>query len=333
MDDRGDWHYEDCDELETFDETEEQELELETVCLRDFVREELPERRNVLDPILPERGLAMLFAARGIGKTHVALGIAYAVSTGGSFLRWQAERPRDVLYVDGEMPQQALQERLRAIMDGSERRLHGDAFRLLCMDRQPLGTALNLASRKCQKLIGAHLDGVELLVLDNLSTLVNGGPENDAESWIAMQEWLLDLRRRGITVLIVHHAGRAGNARGTSKREDVLDTVIQLKSPPDYDVSDGARFEVHLTKARGVFGEDALPFEAKLRLDDEGRAEWVCSDLGSGDEHDLEAALALKQSGKSTREIARELQMSKSAVHRLLQRGGRLDTQAIAGNA
>lgn len=140
---------------------------------------------------------------------------------------------------------------------------------------------LNLASRKCQKLIGAHLDGVDLLVLDNLSTLVNGGPENDAESSIAMQEWPLDLRRRGITVLIVHHAGRAGNARGTSKREDVLDTVIQLKSPPDYDVSDGARFEVHLTKARGVFGADALPFEAKLQLDDEGRAEWVCSDLGS----------------------------------------------------
>ncbi|WP_456679309.1 hypothetical protein [Bradyrhizobium sp. S3.7.6] len=90
-------------------------------------------------------------------------------------------------------------------------------------------------------------------MLDNLSTLVNGGTENDAESWISMQAWLLQLRRRGVTVLVVHHAGRGGNARGTSKREDVLDTVIQLKRPED------------LTKARGVFGEGCLGVRGETR--------------------------------------------------------------------
>ena len=50
-----------------------------------------------------------------------------------------------------------------------------------------------------------------------------------------MQAWLLRLRRQGVAVLLVHHAGRSGNPRGTSKREDVLDTVIQLKHPEDYD--------------------------------------------------------------------------------------------------
>ena len=67
---------------------------------------------------------------------------------------------------------------------------------------------------------------------------------------------------------MVHHARRGGNARGTSKREDVLDTVIQLKHPDDYDPEDGARFEVHLTKARGISGDEALPFEAKLEVVD-----------------------------------------------------------------
>src|SRR5215470_7377444 len=57
-------------------------------------------REMVLDPIIPEKGLVMIYAARGTGKTHVALGIAYAVATGTSFLRWQAERPRRVLLID-----------------------------------------------------------------------------------------------------------------------------------------------------------------------------------------------------------------------------------------
>lgn len=147
---------------------------------------------------------------------------------------------RDVLYVDGEMPQQALQERLLGLTAADEY-LPEDAFRLLCIDRQELGASLNLADPKHQKLIDHHVETTDLLVLDNMSTLMNGGPENDAESWISMQAWLLQLRRRGVTVLVVHHASRGGNARGTSKRDDVLDTIVQLKHPDGYDPAEGAR--------------------------------------------------------------------------------------------
>ena len=314
--------FDDLDQPELEAPENEAGIEFDTICVRKFAKLELPPRATILKPILPERGLAMLFAGRGIGKTHVALGIAHAVSTGGEFLRWQADRARTVLYVDGEMPQEALQGRLLATMKGG-RSPSADAFRLLCMDRQPLGTSLNLADPKQQEVINSHLEDVEFLVLDNLSTLVNGGPENDAESWISMQAWLLQLRRRGVTVLVVHHAGRGGNARGTSKREDVLDTIIQLKHPEDYDPADGARFEVHLTKARGVFGDDALAFEAKLELDDQGAARWLCSDLKNGDE-DMQKVLDLSENGMSIRDIGKELKMSKSKADRLLQRAKRL---------
>ena len=45
----------------------------------------IPPREMLLAPVLPAQGLAMLYAQRGIGKTHVALGIAYAVASGGVF--------------------------------------------------------------------------------------------------------------------------------------------------------------------------------------------------------------------------------------------------------
>lgn len=105
---------------------------------------------------------------------------------------------------------------------------------------------------------------MKLIVLDNLATLCRHGRANDEESFLPVQEWLLKLRRRGISVLLVHHASKNGSQRGTSSKEDTLDTVIQLKRPSDYETDQGARFEVHLTKARGIFGEDAEPFEAQL---------------------------------------------------------------------
>ncbi|UQZ88834.1 hypothetical protein C4J81_06325 [Deltaproteobacteria bacterium Smac51] len=69
--------------------------------------------------------------------------------------------------------------------------------------------------------------------------------------------------------MIVHHAGKNGDQRGTSAKEDIMDTVINLRRAKDYQTEEGARFEVHLTKARGVSGPEARPFEAQLRDDGE----------------------------------------------------------------
>lgn len=266
----------------------------------------------------------MLFAARGVGKTQVAFGLAFAVSSGSEFLRWRASNPRRVLYIDGEMPQETLQARARTLMAAtSHRPPQDDYLRLLSMDRQPLGVSINLADPEHQAAVEAQLDGAELLVIDNLSTLVNGGPENDAQSWDAMQAWLLKLRRQGISVLLVHHAGRGDNARGTSKREDVLDTVIQLKRPDDYDPEEGARFEVHLTKARGIFGEDALPFEARLSVIN-GQDQWECTPLS---DLRIEQVVELSQEGCSVRDIAERTGIPRSTVSRIqakLRAEGRL---------
>jgi putative DNA primase/helicase len=60
-------------------------------------------------------------------------------------------------------------------------------------------------------------------------------------------------------VLLVHHAGVNGRQRGTSRREDALDTVIALRRPADYSPEEGARFQIHVEKARTLAGEGALP--------------------------------------------------------------------------
>jgi hypothetical protein len=103
-------------------------------------------REMVLDPIIPEKGLAMLYASRGIGKTHLALGIAYAVAAGTAYLKWNAPKPRRVLLIDGEMPAATLRERLAQIVAGSKSLPAPDMLKILAGDLVEEGGLGNLAS-------------------------------------------------------------------------------------------------------------------------------------------------------------------------------------------
>src|ERR1700674_5607175 len=118
-------------------------------------------RGMVLDPVIPERGIAMLYAARGIGKTHVALSIAHAVACGTPLLTWRAPRPRRVLLVDGEMPAVALRERLQAAVAGSGVVPAPGMLTVLAGDLVDGGIG-NLAGRAEQGELDALLGGFEL---------------------------------------------------------------------------------------------------------------------------------------------------------------------------
>jgi putative DNA primase/helicase len=286
------------------------------VRLQDFLALQVPPREMLLAPILPERSLAMLYAPRGIGKSWLGLTIGLAVAAGVSVLRWSAPKPRRVLLVDGEMVLSDLQTRLNQLLAGLGTKIPNDGFRVLAADYTERG--INLSSGEGQQELERHLDGVDLLILDNLSTLLANGSEGASDAWLPMQNWLLKLRRKGVAVLIIHHAGINGRQRGTSRREDALDTVIALRRPVDYAPEEGARFEVHIEKARALVGDGAAPFEAAVKpftADGGGAAiRWIARDLKPPI---FRQAAELFAQGLSVREVKKALGISHGEAGRL----------------
>lgn len=283
---------------------------LRALSLGELLALELPARADVLAPWLPTQGLAMLYAPRGIGKTWVGLGVAYAVASGGRFLSWSAPAARGVIYIDGEMPAVVMQQRL-AVVAASSALEPTAPLRIITPDVQSVGMP-DLATEAGQALIDEHVtDDISLVVVDNLSSLVRSGRENEAESWQLVQTWALRHRAAGRSVLFVHHAGKGGAQRGTSRREDVLDTVIALRRPADYRPESGAMFEVHFEKARGIHGDDVTPFEARLTTDAEGRQLWTMRTL---EDSTRERVAALIADGLTQQDIAAELGLAKSTV-------------------
>jgi len=292
---------------------------LVVVGIHDLLAIQLPSREVLLAPWLLSQSLNMVYAWRGVGKTHVALGIAYAASSGGAFLCWQSETPHKVLYLDGEMPGPALQTRLAAIVAASDKEPAPGFLSIITPDLQS-GAMPDLATFEGQEEINAVIEntGAELIIVDNLSCLVrSGGRENDGESWNSVAAWALSMRAQGKSVLFIHHAGKGGQQRGTSKREDLLDTVIALKRPPDYCPADGAVFEVHYEKARNLAGDETQPFEAKLDQDQHGAQLWTWRPL---EESTLDRVVELANEGLTQREIANELGLNQSNVSRALRK-------------
>lgn len=296
---------------------EEQRSTIVVISLVDFVNKDIRPRERILSPWLLTQSINMVYAWRGVGKTHVALGIAYATASGGSFLKWKADRPRRVLFLDGEMPAASMQERLKGLIATSNEDFDPEYFRLVTPDLQT-GAMPDLATYQGQDAIESILGDTELIVIDNLSSLArSGGRENDAESWLPIQPWALRQRQQGRSVLFIHHSGKGGAQRGTSKREDILDTVISLKRPAEYNPADGAVFEVHFEKTRDMHGEDAQPFEARLQTDEHGKPGWT---FDSVEDSTFDRVVTLANEGLTQKEIADELGVNKSNVSRHYRR-------------
>ncbi len=292
---------------------------IEAVCAHDLAAMKFKQRDTILEPWLHSQDLCMVFATRGIGKTHFALAVAYAVATGGTFGKWSAPKPRKVLYLDGELPGSMMQQRL--LMHCPDIEPEAGYLRIFTPDLLPEGQLMpDLSTYEGQAAIDHMVQDAEVVFVDNLSCWARSGRENEAESWLPIADWILSLRRRGIAVILIHHAGKGGQQRGTSKREDLLDVVISLSRPKDYDPTQGAVFVAEFTKSRALTGDAVEGLELQLG-GTEDRATWAFRTVESST---YDRIVALTKEGLSQSEIANELDLNKSNVSRHLRKAREL---------
>lgn len=284
---------------------------LHPVTMADLLLMDLRPVEFVIDPILPVQGLGELFAPRGMGKTFVGLEIAFCVAVGEKkCFSWDVPKARRVVYVDGEMAANRVQGRLRSIALGHGLRMPPDPsyIRIITRDLEDREVCLNISTREGQRNIEEHLMDGDFLLLDNLSCLTSGGKENEGDDWVPVAGWLLRLRQRGITVLFIHHAGKGGEQRGTSRREDLLDCVIAMRKAAEHSASE-LRCEIHIDKLRNAGpAESVFPFELTMRTDERGAILWLRRPLKEVIEQN---ALRMFSDGMSIRDVAEELHITK----------------------
>jgi RecA-family ATPase len=289
-------------------------MQLNSITLAEFIEMKLPPRRYIIDPFLPERGLIEIYARTGIGKTTFAMSIAMAAATGKHFQKWAVHREWNVLYIDGEMSATEMQSRAQAAAQYFGCNADDiENFRLICHDLED--GLPDIGSDEGQDWFERDVQWADIIFLDNISCLWWSGRENDADAWSVIQQWLLRLRAAGKSTVMLHHSGKNGSSRGSSRRHDVLDTVIKLDRPFNYTQQEGAKFEVHFEKSRGFTGDAADPVGLCHTIVD-GISCWESFSLGN---EKAQQVAALLKNGKTQNEIANELGISQPEVSRRKQ--------------
>jgi hypothetical protein len=251
--------------------------ELKLTTLESWLNRDIPEADFLLGEVISTTSRCMLIGPTGLGKTNLGLAISWAIAEGKGFLHWRGSgRPCRVLYIDGEMSRRGMRKRLRDAKRRAESQQEQEiSFEAVPAPGEPPETLFVLSHEDFPELsplngeagqryidhVIDQLGGVDLVVFDNIQALTNGKLIEE-DSWKDILLWVLDLTRREIGQLWIHHTGYdESHGYGTSTREWRMDTVVlleKLKEPPE-----GAdlAFGVSFLKARERDGDNAADFE------------------------------------------------------------------------
>ena len=108
----------------------------------------------------------------------------------------------------------------------------------------------------------------------------------------------------------------------------MLDTVIKLARPSDYEPPEGARFEVHIEKGRGISGEALKPFEAKFEVRNNA-AVWTTREI---EDAKLAEIKLLHDDGMSVSKIAEMVGISRATAYRLVKKAETAKTEPEDGS-
>jgi predicted transcriptional regulator len=258
-----------------------------------------------------------LYAPRGLGKSYFILALCHALSTGTSIAGWNIGAPVKITYVDGEMSQQDLQDRLRDL------RLANKDLHVINHDVffRENGTIFCLSDEVSQNALlqDCYNHNSKVLVLDNLSSLFRGVEENSADDWEVILSWLLKCRRYGISVVLIHHSGKDGSQRGTSRREDAAAWSIKLDAVGREDIVEGeVKFQAIFMKVRHCGFPVTTEWTLKFPSEETPNAPITIS----VEEKSMEqAVLDLIQTGvDNNKDIADHLGLSAATITKLFQR-------------
>jgi hypothetical protein len=191
---------------------------------QDFWTQSFPAEDWLIEPIIPRNQLVVIFAPGGTGKSLLALYIAAALATGKEIFA-EPKPPTNVLYMDYEMSQAVLYERLTAMGYNGDT----DLSRLHYASLPPIGS-LDKPEGAKQICDLARTCQAELVIIDTFARAVEGA-ENDADTVRNFYRWTaMNLKQEGRSLMRIDHAGKdlKKGARGTSAKNDDVDLVWQM---------------------------------------------------------------------------------------------------------
>jgi len=236
-----------------------------------------------MSPWLKGGQTTIIYGNYGTGKSLLTITIAYVLGVSNydnkecDIGRWQVKNPTGCLYIDGELGELEMEERIKQFewigMQPPEHRM-----RILSAPEYQLATedTFYLSNRDNQRKVIRWLKEhptYKLIVLDSASTLFGLEDENSNSEWSTkINPFLRDLRALDVACLLLHHAGKDNKKglRGASAMGAMAHNIFRLTDyGKDNDLGE-AKFVLSIDKQRSA-GKSFKSFLAHFFQDEEQR--------------------------------------------------------------
>lgn len=273
------------------------------------------QREFILEPFLQTYESVLLVAERGLGKTWFSLALAYALSTGTAFGDLRPSKPRSVFYIDGEMGEIPVADRMKKIIPRIGKIPTSNMLQFLTQE-QTGGIMWNLSTIEGKTNIWPLIKPFEVIIIDNLMTVAmrENQYDNPIRIWERMQSWIVGLRRRGKTIILLHHTNKVGDQSGTKDKENIQDTIINLNYCKTEATHKGAKFVMEFDKTRNL---STAPDKTIWTLHQKNS--WVEWQVKSAKQSLTDHIKYLLHKEWTEGDICREMEISKSFLNELLR--------------
>jgi hypothetical protein len=271
--------------------------------VEDFIVEPIPSKKVFIsdksgNPVFTSASINQIFAFRGYGKSLFMLGVLDLMIHGGEMLGYKSDGGLKVLLCDGELPPQDLQKRLKQFVGDSHEQMKLMSTHNLPNHMFPALSDLDFQSEFLNRITK---DQPDVIVFDTLTACFKFDT-NDTDEWLVINQFLVELRQRGICVIITHHAGKNGTQRGRTDGDDNLDLVIKLDAPSGHTAGMGLHFVLSYEKVRA----DSRLSGFEVVYDD---GAWEIVTTG-----DFESTVAALNDGKSYKWFETQLGISSKKI-------------------
>lgn len=208
---------------------------------------------EIIEDVLPDRGIAMVYGPSGKGKTFWALDLAFHVHNG---VRWRDKDvvKGDVMYVAAEAGR-GIKKRIQAV-----KRLHADWRSPFVADIAPdLASAVSLEAVRDAALAAGK---PAIVIIDTMSASFEGDDSSQQDIAKMMRNLKTLSDALECLVVFVHHTTKDGASyRGSGVLFANVDAVLELVSE-----GEGAQRKQWVTQRKHREGEDGKSYPFSLKV-------------------------------------------------------------------
>ena len=220
-------------------DTDTKKLNDHILTVNEIIKKNIPKQKTLMRSWLKEGQITIIYGKEGCGKSLLAIAVAYVLGLKDydreecDIGEWQVEKPTGCLYVDGELGETEMLERIKSFEWLGKQKFR---IRIFSIPEYQLSTenTFYLSERNNQvkiiKWMKEH-PTYKLIVLDSASTLFGLENENDNSEWNSkINPFLRDLRALGVATILQHHSGKDNKRglRGASSMAAMAHNVFRL---------------------------------------------------------------------------------------------------------